>query len=85
MATFVCLFVYLYVRALTQKNVARFNGVARIFFWGGGHPAGATRSIFRRLREPTRFSGGGVVAEIFRDLQTRTRFSGGGGSSRNLP
>ena len=36
------------------------NGVARIFFWGG--------PIFRDLRRPTRFGGGGgVVAEIFRD------------------
>ena len=30
------------------------NGVARIFFWGG--------AIFRDLRRPTRFGGGGVVA-----------------------
>ena len=47
---------------------------------GGGHPADATRYILRHLREPTRFSGGGVVADIFRDLHERTRFAGGGGT-----
>ena len=31
-----------------------FNGVARIFVWGGGHPADATRYFFRYLRKPTR-------------------------------
>ena len=38
-------------------------------------------SLFRDLRKPTRFSGGGgVVAEFFRDhLQEPTWFSGGGG------
>ena len=49
------------------------NGVAMIFFWGG--------PIFRDLRRPTTFGGGGVVAEIFRDRRKRKpgRFSGGGG------
>ena len=52
------------------------NGVARIIFWGG--------PIFRGLRRPTRFGGGGgVVAEIFRHRRKPGRFSGGGGSSRN--
>ena len=47
------------------------NGVAMIFFWGG--------AIFRDLRRPTRFGGGGgVVAEIFRDRRKPGRFSGGG-------
>ena len=46
------------------------NGVARIFFWGG--------PIFRDLRRPTRFGGGGVVADIFRDRRKPGRFSGGG-------
>ena len=41
------------------------------FFWGG--------PIFRDLRRPTRFGGGGVVAEIFRDRRKPGRFSGGGG------
>ena len=48
----------------------------------------ATRYIFRHLRKPTTFGGGGggVVPEIFRDLQYRIRFSGGGGgSSRHFP
>ena len=47
-------------------------------FFGGG-------PIFRDLRRPTRFGGGGgVVAEIFRDRRKPGRFSrgGGGGSSR---
>ena len=52
------------------------NGVARIFFGGG--------PIFRDLRRPTRFGGGGVVAEIFRDRRKPGKFSGGGGSSTNL-
>ena len=46
------------------------------FFWGG--------PIFRDLRRPTRFGGGGVVADIFRDRRKPGRFSGGGGSSRNF-
>ena len=33
------------------------NGVARIFVWGGGHPADVTPGTF----SPTRFSGGGGV------------------------
>ena len=42
-----------------------------IFFLGG--------PIFRDLRRPTRFGGGGgVVAEIFRDRRKPGRFSGGG-------
>ena len=45
------------------------------FFWGG--------PIFRDLRRPTRFGGGGVVAEIFRDRRKPGRFTGGeGGGSR---
>ena len=51
------------------------NGVARIFFWGG--------PIFRDLRRPTRFGGGGVVAYIFRDRRKPGRFSGGGGIFRD--
>ena len=48
---------------------------------------GATRYIFRHLREPTAFSGGGgVVAEFFRDLHYRDHIQwGGGGSTRNVP
>ena len=56
----------------------KFNGVARIFVWGG-HSANATRYFLRRLRKPARFSGGGgVVAEIFLSPRERTRISGGG-------
>ena len=52
--------------------MVKSNGVARIFFWGG--------PIFRDLRRPTRFGGGGgVVAEIFRLRRKPGRFSGGGG------
>ena len=29
------------------------------FYLGGGHPADATRYIFRDLQKPTRFGGGG--------------------------
>ena len=47
-----------------------YNGVARIFVWGG--------PIFHDLRRPTRFGGGGVVAEICRDRRKPARFSGGG-------
>ena len=50
--------------------------------WGGG-----SSRIFRDLKNPMRFSGGGVVAEILGDLEkpVRLRFSGGGGgSSRNV-
>ena len=49
------------------------NGVARIFFLGG--------PIFRDVRRPTRFGGGGggVVAEIFRHRRKPGRFSGEGG------
>ena len=49
------------------------NGVARIFFWGG--------PIFRDLRRPTRFGGGGVVPHIFRVRRKpgTFTFSGGGG------
>ena len=42
----------------------------------GGGPPGTYSSP---LREPTAFSGGGVVAELFRDLNYRIGFSGGGG------
>ena len=53
------------------------KGVARIFVWGGGHPADATRYIFRHLRcRPDSVGGGGLVADIFRDLHGRTTFSG---------
>ena len=31
------------------------NGVARIFCWGGDHPADATRYILRHLLQPTSF------------------------------
>ena len=47
--------------------------------WGG-----VVTEFFRRLQNPTRFSGG-VVAEFFRRLQKPTRDSVGGGSSRMFP
>ena len=43
-----------------RDRVATANGVAMIFVWGG-HPVHFPSS----LREPTAFSGGGVVADIF--------------------
>ena len=68
-----------FLSKLTPK-IRTFNGVARIFVWGGA----------TRLTPPDTFCvvsgsrpdsvGGGVVAEIiFRDPRQRTRFSGGGG------
>ena len=43
-------------------------------------------SLFRDLQNPTRFSGGGVVAGFFRDLHGMSRRdSVGGGSSRIFP
>ena len=39
------------VRKLADDLTTAYNGVAMIFFWGG--------PIFRDLRRPTRFGGGG--------------------------
>ena len=52
-----------------SKALGRYQRRSQDFFLGG--------PIFRDLRRPTRFGGGGVVAEIFRDR--RKPGSGGGG------
>ena len=75
-ALWTIIFSTMYFRRVWKLQCSA-NGVARIFFGGG--------PIFRDLRRPTRFGGGGgVVAEIFRDRRKPGTFSGGGGGSSRI-